>query len=52
MFRKTAATLALTVGLVGIGAGAASAHECYVANRLKTEIRVEPEVVVGATAAD
>ncbi|HKX66423.1 MAG TPA: hypothetical protein VJN29_04280 [Intrasporangium sp.] len=33
MFRKTAATLALTVGLVGIGAGAASAHECYVANR-------------------
>ena len=33
MFRKTAATLALTVGLIGIGAGAASAHECYVANR-------------------
>ena len=33
MFRKTAATLALTVGLIGVGAGAASAHECYVANR-------------------
>jgi hypothetical protein len=33
MFRRTAATLALTVGLVGVGAGAASAHECYIANR-------------------
>ena len=33
MFRKTAATLALAVGLIGVGAGAASAHECYVANR-------------------
>ena len=25
-------------------------HECYIANSLRTEIRVEPEVVVGAAA--
>ena len=33
MFRRTAATLALTTALVAAGAGAASAHECFVANR-------------------
>ena len=33
MLRRTAATLALTTALVAAGAGAASAHECYVANR-------------------
>ena len=33
MLRRTAATLALTTALVAAGAGAASAHECYIANR-------------------
>jgi hypothetical protein len=33
MLRRTAATLALTTALVAAGAGAASAHECYITNR-------------------
>ena len=33
MLRRTAATLALATALVAAGAGAASAHECYIANR-------------------
>ena len=33
MIRKTLVTTALTAGLVVSGAGMASAHECYVANR-------------------
>ena len=33
MLRRTAATLALATSLVAAGAGAASAHECYIANR-------------------
>ena len=33
MLRRTAATLALTTALIAAGAGAASAHECYIANR-------------------
>lgn len=33
MLRRTASTLALTALLVGGGAGVASAHECYIANR-------------------
>lgn len=33
MIRRTTTTLALAAALVVSGAGAASAHECYVANR-------------------
>ena len=33
MLRRTAATLALTTALVAAGAGAASAHECYIVGR-------------------
>jgi hypothetical protein len=33
VLRKTLATLALTTTLVGTGAGVASAHECFIANR-------------------
>jgi len=33
MLRRTAATLALTTALVSVGVGAASAHECFIANR-------------------
>jgi hypothetical protein len=33
VLRTTLATLALTTTLVGTGAGVASAHECFIANR-------------------
>ena len=33
MLRRTAAALALTTALVTVGAGAASAHECFITNR-------------------
>lgn len=33
MIRKTLLTAATTVGLLATGIGAASAHECYIANR-------------------
>ena len=33
MIRKTILTLVTTTGLITAGAGAASAHECYIANR-------------------
>ena len=33
MLRRTAATLALSTALVAAGAGGASAHECFIANR-------------------
>jgi hypothetical protein len=33
MIRKTVLTLVATTGLLAAGAGAASAHECFIANR-------------------